>query len=428
MRYDNISPSLFTKNRKKLVSRTLSSSMIIIGSNYECIRNGDQFFPFRQSSDFFYLTGIDQEKSILILCPNNPIEQLREILFIIQPNERILTWQGKKLSKEEAANKSGIKNVKWTTEFDATINALMPTVTTAYFNVTENPSVPEHSANYDLDLKNEILKQHEQVLTENIASILTSLRLIKEPEEVEIIRKACHITKEAFSKVLQTIRPGQMEYQVEATITREFLWHGASGHAYHPIVASGQNACILHYNNNDMPCQSGDLLLLDFGAEYANYSSDCSRTIPVSGKYSKRQKQCYNAVLKVFKQAKELFVPGTTIDNINKTVGSLIEKELIDLGLLSMKEISKQNSETPLFLKYYMHGVSHFMGLDVHDVGNKSVVLEKGMVLTCEPGLYIKNENIGIRIENDILVDDYPIDLMNQIPLEADEIEEIMNS
>jgi len=254
------------------------------------------------------------------------------------------------------------------------------------------------------------------------------LRLIKEDTEIELMQKACDITGKAFQRVLKYMKSGKMEYEVEAEITHEYITNKANGHAYEPIVASGLNACTLHYVDNDKECRNGDLLLMDFGAEYANYAADCSRTIPVNGKFSDRQKDCYNAVLRVFKKAKKLFIPGNTIDNINKEVNQLIEKEMISLGLFTEEDVKNQDKEKPMYFKFLMHGVSHFIGLDVHDVGAKSTELKKGMILTCEPGLYIKEEGIGIRIENDILVDEIPIDLMKNIPVEVEEIEELMGN
>jgi Xaa-Pro aminopeptidase len=262
---------------------------------------------------------------------------------------------------------------------------------------------------------------------ERLNPMITEFRMCKEPEEIKMMQQACDITEKAFRRLLKSTRPGMMEYEVEAEITHEFISNGAGGHAYYPIVASGVNACVLHYVKNDQRLKNGDLILLDFGAEYGNYAADLTRTIPINGKFNKRQKDCYNAVLRVMKKATQLIVPGATIEKINKDVTKLMEAEMIGLGLFTAKDVKNQNADSPMYFKYYMHGNSHFLGLDVHDVGTRQMVLKPGMVLTCEPGLYIKEEEIGIRIENDILVNEKgPIDLMKNIPREVEEIEALM--
>lgn len=427
MRYHKINKELFVRNRTKLNKSLTTKALALVFANDEMPRNGDQTFPYRQNSDFFYLTGLEQEQSILCLCPDHPDKKLREIVFTIHPNTLLETWIGHKYTPDEIREITGIQTVKWLEDFESTLRDLMLTRESVYLNQNEYPKfeteVPSRDLRWARQLKNDYPAHDYQ----RLAPLLKSLRLVKEPEELELIKKAIHITAEAFQRVLQFTRPGVKEYEVEAEMTHEFIRRGASGHAYPPIVASGQNACTLHYTQNDQLCKEGDLMLLDFGAEYGNYAADCSRTIPVNGKFSPRQKACYEAVLRVQKAAIKHFVPGNTISRVNQAVNQLIEEELIGLGLFTREEVKHQSPEAPLFFNYYMHGTSHFMGLDVHDVGDKETVFQAGMVLSCEPGLYIKEEGIGIRIENDILVAEKPVDLMAAIPREAEEIENLMS-
>lgn len=426
MRYQAINPELFICNRNKLEKMLKPGALAIIQSNDEMPRNGDQCFPFRQHSDMFYLTGLDQEKTILTLFPNHPVAALREIAFIVKTNDHMVTWYGHKYSLEQAAEVSGIKTIKWLDEFEDVCRDLITRANLVYLNQNENPRFTTEVASVDLRFARKLRADYPLQHFERLAPLLTELRLVKEPEEIALIQKACNITGDAFHRVLKFLKPGVMEYEVEAEITHEFIRQGASGHAYPPIVASGADNCILHYNNNDKKCESGDLLLLDFGAEYANYAGDCSRTIPVNGKFTPRQREVYEAVLRILRKASHLLLPGTTIEKYHAEVCKMMEVELIRLGLFTQADVDAQDPENPLFFKYYMHGTSHFMGLDVHDVGSKQHPLQKGMVLSCEPGIYIAEEGFGIRLENDILVDDEPIDLMAHIPIEPDDIERLM--
>jgi Xaa-Pro aminopeptidase len=295
-----------------------------------------------------------------------------------------------------------------------------------YLNYNEYVKLSTNVVSRDLRFAKQIKENFPAHQYYRLAPIITDLRLVKEPEEIALVQKACDLTESAFKRVCKFIKPGVMEYEVEAEMTHEFIRNGASGHAYQPIIGSGKNGLVLHYTTNDHKCNDGDLLLMDFGAEYANYAADCTRTIPVNGKFTKRQKDCYNAVLRVQKKATKLFVPGNSPDMVNKTVNKLMEKEMIGLGLFTEEDVKQQDPDKPLYFKYLMHGVSHPIGLDVHDVGSKYTTFKKGMVLTLEPGLYIAEENIGIRIENDIMVDDEPVDLMKGIPREVEEIEGLM--
>lgn len=426
MKYNQLNSSLFEKNRKKLNKHLISNSLIIIHSNDQMPRNGDQYFSFRQNSDLFYLTGIDQEKTILTLCPNHPNKNLREILFIIESNEQIAVWEGYKYTKEEAQKTSGIKNIKYISEFNTILRDLAINAENIYLNLNENPKFKPDVDSADFRFMIDLQKDFPAHEIERLAPILKNLRLRKEPEEIQLMQDACAITNKAFERVLKSVKPGIEEYQVEAEIIHEFLWNKATDHAYPPIIASGKSACILHYVENNKTCNDGDLLLMDFGAEYANYAADCSRTIPVNGKFTDRQKECYEAVLRVMKKATSWLTPGTTINKINERVENLIQEEHIGLDLYTQEDVQNQDPAKPLVKKYYPHGTCHFIGLDVHDVGDRTTILEEGMVLTCEPGIYIPEENIGIRIENDILVGLKPFDLMQDIPREVDEIEKLM--
>lgn len=426
MRYQPIESTLFCRNRLNLEKKLKPNALAIIYSNDEMPRNGDQCFPFRQNSDMFYLTGLDQEKSILTLFPNHPDEHMREIAFIVETDDLMVTWYGHKYTLEQASKISGIKTIKWLSQYEGILRDFMSRAEYVYLNLDENAKftteVIPQNLRKALALKTDY-PIHNYV---RLAPYLTELRMSKGPEEVELLRKACNITGDAFTRVLSFVKPGVMEYEVEAEITHEYIRQGASGHSYAPIVASGVNNNILHYGENDKLCKDGDLLLLDFGAEYANYAGDCSRTIPVNGKFTARQRQVYEAVLRILRQATKMLVPGITLDTYHARVCKIMEEELIGLGLLSREEVDKPTTGKPAYFKYYMHNTSHFIGLDVHDVGTRQMPLRRGMVLSCEPGIYIVEEGFGIRLENDILVDNEPIDLMAHIPIEPDEIEALM--
>ena len=427
MRYKPISKSLFVKNRQNLISLMEQNSVALFNSADQYPRNGDQYFTFRQQSDLFYLTGIEQEQTVLLLAPGFFNESLQEALFILKPNKKLETWEGHKLTKSEASEMSGIQNVYWLEDFEVMLREVMLDSDYLYLNTNEYvkffTEVPERNLRLAIDLKEKYpLHQYKR-----IAPLMKQLRQIKSDLEVDLLREACKITDSAFHRVMKSIKPGMMEYEVESEMTAEFIRNGANGHGYAPIVASGKSACMLHYTDNDKMCNDGDLVLMDFGAEYANYTADMSRTIPVNGKFSERQKECYNAVLDVFKQARRMLVPGNTIDKVNKAVNKLMEKKMIELGLFTEDDVKNQDKENPLYLNYFMHGISHPLGLDVHDVGSKYEPFRPGMVVTCEPGLYIEEENMGIRIENDILITEgEPVDLMIDIPVETDEIEAAM--
>ncbi|NOX87327.1 MAG: aminopeptidase P family protein [Chlorobi bacterium] len=428
MRYHPVPPGLFIDNRKRLINKLPANSLVILHSNDQYPRNGDQFFSFRQQSDFFYTTGIDQEKSILILAPDCKNKKLKEALFLIETSEKIAIWEGHKYTKEEARKISGIENVYWLEEFETALKEVLADADTVFLNSNEYIKFFSEVPDRNLRFARKFKEEYPLHKTERLAPILAKLRMIKSEEEIELLKTACEITRKGFERVLRFVKPGKYEFEIQAEIDHEFTVNRANGHGYAPIVASGGSACVLHYVENNKICSDGELLLMDFGAEYANYSTDMSRTIPVNGKFTGRQKACYNAVLRVFKEAKKLYYPGNTINKLNEQVNKMMEKELIGLGLFTEEEVKKQDAEKPIFKKYFMHGTAHFLGLDVHDVGSKDEPFKPGMVLTCEPGIYIREENIGIRIENDILVtENGPVDLMENIPVEADDIERIMN-
>jgi len=426
MKQPKIPSSFFTGNRKCISDKLKNNSVAIIPSNDELNRNGDQDFPYRQNSDLFYLTGINQEKSILTLCPDHPDKNLREVLFTIEPNETMETWTGHKYTKKEIEEISGIKTIKWLNDFDSVLHDLVLSSKNIYINLNEYTKYQSNVDYIENRLATKLRGQYPAHYFHRLAPIITNQRITKQAEEIELLKKACSITDKAFNRVLKFVKAGVMEYEVEAEITHEFLKNGARGHAYQPIVGSGKNALTLHYIENSDECLDNELLLMDFGAEYGNYAADCTRTIPVNGKFTNRQKQCYEAVLRVQKKSIKLYTPGNTIDKVNKATWKMMEKEMIGLGLFTKEEIKSQDKDKPLYSKYLMHGIAHFIGLDVHDVGSKYTKFKKGMVLTCEPGIYIKEEKIGIRIENDIMVDATPYDLMQDIPREVVEIEKLM--
>jgi len=429
MKYLPIKNSLFTNNRKNFVSRTKPNSIAIFHASDEFPRSGDQAFMFKQNPDFFYLTGIDQEQSILVLYPDCPNKAYREVLFLRQTNEHIAIWEGHKYTKEEAREASGIESIFWLNEYDTILHSIINYSENIYINTNENDRYA-HTVPYRDYRMYEALKLKYPLHTyTRSAPILRDLRVIKSDIEIELTQKACDITRDAFVRVLKYTKPGVTEYEIEAEIIHEFIRQRATGHAYNPIIASGANAIVLHYNDNNQVCNKGDVILLDFGAEYGNYNADMTRSIPVSGRFTERQRQVYNAVLKVMREATKLIVAGTVWNEYQEEVGKIMTGELIDLGLLDRHDVEKQDKNAPLYKKYFMHGTSHHLGLDVHDYASRYKPFEAGNILTCEPGIYIAAEGLGIRLENNILITGTGnIDLMGSIPVEAEHIEEIMNS
>jgi Xaa-Pro aminopeptidase len=430
MRYQDINPALFISNRKQLAKALKSASLAVFNSNDTMPTNADGHLPFRQNNDLFYLTGVDQENSILVICPDFPDKKFREVLFVQETNEQIATWEGHKLTKEEARKLTGIETIMWSSEFNKLFRHMMTMggVENVYLNTNEHYRAEIKVDTRDARFIEWCQKHYPLHRYERIAPIISRLRSIKSKIEIDLMQVACDITDAAYRRVLRFVNPGVKEYEIEAEYAHEFLRNGSRGFAYTPIIASGANSCILHYIENDKVCKDGDILLLDVGAEYANYNADLTRSIPVNGKYTKRQKDVYNAVLRVQKAAIKMLRPGVLYFEFHKEIQKLIEKELMELKLISKTDIKNQNSERPAFQKYFMHGTSHMLGLDVHDVGNMHAKIQVGQVWTVEPGIYIKEEGIGIRIENNIVIGkDKNFDLMKNIPIEVEEIEELMN-
>jgi len=429
MKYLPVNEHLFTNNRKNFVSRIKPASIAIFNSNDEFPRSGDQSFVFKQNADFFYLTGIDQEQSILILFPDCPNSLYKEVLFLRQTNEHIAVWEGHKYTKEEARKTSGIEAIYWLNEFDAILHSIINYADNVYINTNENDRFAFSVPYRDLRVLDELRVKYPLHHYERSAPIMRDLRVIKSDIEVELTKKACAITRDAFIRTLKFVKPDVTEYEIEAEVTHEFLRQRATGHAYTPIIASGKNAIVLHYIENNQVCNDGDVILLDYGAEYANYNADMTRSIPVNGRFTKRQRDVYDAVLRVMREATKLIVAGAVWNDYHDEVGKIMTSELIGLGLLDKHDVEKQNPKMPAYKKYFMHGTSHHLGLDVHDFASRYKPFEVGNILTCEPGIYIPQEGLGIRIENNILITkDGNIDLMADIPVDADEIESIMNS
>lgn len=427
MKYAAIDPALFIENRKRFAASLKPNSIALFVSNDILPTNADGSIGFVQNSDLFYLTGVDQEETILLLYPDARTGSHKEILFVRETNETIATWEGAKLNQEEAFAVSGIKTVLWSNGFDAFLKTLIFQAEHIYLNSNEHTRRYIDTETAEMRFNKKIMAQYPLHKYERSAPVMHRLRAVKSKYEIDLIREACNITEKGFRRLLGFVKPGVMEYEIEAELIHEFIRNRSRGFAYGPIVASGPSACVLHYIENNRQCRAGDVILLDVAAEYANYASDLTRCLPVSGKFTKRQREVYDAVLRVMKAAKAMLVPGALIPEYQKAVGLLMEKELVGLGLLTMNDIKNQKPEWPAYKKYFMHGTSHFLGLDVHDVGDFNRRLEPGMVFTCEPGIYIPEEGLGIRLENDILVTDgAPVDLMASIPLEADEIEELM--
>ncbi len=427
MKYKKIDKTLFVENRKRFVAKMKPDSLAIFHSNDEMPRSADGNFPYRQNADLFYLSGIDQEETILVLFPDSPNPAYRETLFLKKTNEHIAVWEGHKYTMEEATEASGITSIFWVEEFEKTLPLLMNWTKNVYLNANEHDRYVHNVPYRDLRKAQEVRSRWPIHFYERSAPILSELRSIKSDAEVALMQTAMDITSKAFKRVMGFVKPGVNECEIEAEIFHEFLRNRATGVAYGSIIASGPSACVLHYVDNNQACKDGDVILMDFGAEYANYAADLTRCIPVNGKFTKRQKEVYNAVLNVMRYASSRLVAGNVIDTYHREVGECMEQELIKLKLLKAEDVKKQDPNQPLYKKYFMHGTSHFLGLDVHDVGNKFKPMKAGMVFTCEPGIYIPEEGLGIRLENDILLTEKGnIDLMKDIPIEADEIEDWM--
>ncbi|MFT5491159.1 MAG: Xaa-Pro aminopeptidase [Limisphaerales bacterium] len=426
MRHAPINSRLFIENRKQLVSRMEPKSLAVVNANDLLPTNADGTLIMHPNADLFYLSGIEQEESILLLAPNAFDEKMREILFVRQPSEHLKIWEGHKLNKAEASKISGIKQVKWLSEFDTVFRMLMCEAERVYLNSNEHKRAVIEVETRDARFVKECRERFPLHDYRRLARVLHEIRPVKSKHEIELIKKACGITRAGFLRVLDFVKPGVNETEVEAEFAHEFVRNGAR-FAYTPIIASGANSCVLHYLENDQPCRKGDVLLLDVASSYGNYNSDLTRTIPVKGKFTKRQKQVYKSVLRVITDMIKATTAGKLLRDWQKEAEAIVEEELLKLGLLKPRDIKRQDPDKPALKKYFMHGLGHPIGLDVHDVGFASAALAPGWVMTVEPGIYIPEEGFGIRLENDVLVtEDGAVDLMADIPMEPDEIEDLM--
>lgn len=429
MKYKQIDHTLFIKNRKNFAAQMKPNSLAVFNSNDIYPISADSTMPFQQHRDIFYLSGVDQEESILVLFPDCPKEAHREILFLKETNEHIAVWEGEKLTKSAALKTSGIKTVYWLQDMEKVMFEIMTQCETVYINTNEH-----YRASVETETREDRFTKwlKEKYPAHNVAKsnpILQRLRSVKDQIELDLLQEACNITEKGFRRILDFVKPGVWEYNIEAEFMHEFLNNRSKGFAYTPIVASGNNANVLHYIENNLECKSGDLILMDVGAEYANYSSDMTRTIPVSGKFTDRQRAVYNAVNHVKNKATKLLVPGTIWADYHVEVGKIMTSELLGLGLLDKADVQNEKADWPAYKKYFMHGTSHHIGLDTHDYGILTEPMQANMVFTVEPGIYIPDEGFGIRLEDDVVIQDKgePFNLMRNIPIEADEIEDLMN-
>lgn len=429
MKYQKINNGLFITNRKKFVTRMKKNSVAFFNSNDIYPVSADSTLPFEQHRDIFYLSGVDQEESVLMINPYDEDPRMREVLFLKETNAHIAVWEGPKLDKESAFETSGISTVYWLTEMESIIEKVMKKCDNLYINRNEHYRAKTETETREERFNKWIENKYsdKNILRSN--PILQHLRSIKEEIELELIQKACSITEKGFRRVLKFVKEGVWEYEIEAEFIHEFIRNRSKKFAYTPIIASGNNANILHYIENNAQCKKGELILMDVGAEYANYSSDMTRTIPVSGKYTTRQKNVYNAVLRVKNEATKMLIPGTDWKKYHVEVGKLMSSELLGLGLLDKSDIQSETKEKPAYKKYFMHGTSHHMGLDTHDYGLLEEPMVENMVFTVEPGIYLPKENFGVRLEDDVVIQKKgePINLMKNIPIEIEEIEDIMS-
>jgi Xaa-Pro aminopeptidase len=426
MRYRPIDPQLFCDHRASLAKLLLPNSLVVVNANDILPTNADGNLPLRANSDLFYLTGIDQEESILLLCPGAHEENQREILFLRETNELMATWEGHKLTKEEARKISGIKRIEWLSEFRPLFHRLMCECDHVYLNSNEHKRATIEVETRDARFIRDTQERYPLHDYQRLARLMHRLRVAKSDLEIDLLRQACAITKAGFIRACRFVQPGVTETEVEAEFAHEFIRRGGA-FAYAPIIASGKNACVLHYTQNDQQCRAGELLLLDVASSYANYNADLTRTIPVSGRFSRRQRQIYDAVLRVLRAASNAAVPGKLPRQWQKDAEALMQVELLALGLLKPSEVRKQDPEKPALKKFFMHGIGHPLGLDVHDVGLTTEPIQPGWVLTVEPGIYLPKEGFGIRLENNILVQEGGnVDLMADIPIEAEEIESLI--
>jgi len=429
MKYFPIDSNLFVKNRKKFMAEMKPKSIAIFNSNDIYPISADSTMPFEQARDIFYLSGADQEETILLLFPDAMDKKHREVLFVRETNDHIAVWEGEKLTKEQATAVSGIETIYWLTDFDKLFFDLMTEADTIYFNTNEHYRQAVETQTREDRFIEKCKKEYPAHQWAKSNPILQKIRGVKEPEEIALMQTACDITEKGFRRILEFVKPGVWEYEIEAEYLHEFVRNRSKGFAYTPIIASGANANVLHYVVNNQQVKDGDMILMDLAAEYANYSSDMTRTIPANGKFTDRQKQVYNAVLRVKDEATKMLVPGTLWAEYHKEVGKIMTSELLGLGLLDTADVQNENPDWPAYKKYFMHGTSHHIGLDTHDYGELKTPMKANMVFTVEPGIYIPKEGMGIRIEDDVVIQEKgePFNLMRNIPITVEEIEELMN-
>lgn len=427
VRHDPIDPRFFARNRQRLRGMLEPRSIVILHSNDICPTNADGVMAFRQNADLYYLTGVDQEETVLVMMPDAADPRQREILFVKETNDQIAIWEGQKLTKEQARERTGIERVEWSHGFQAMLHSLVPQADHVYLLTNEHLRAPVVVETRNDRFIRECRRRYPLHCYRRLAPLMQRLRATKDEAEIAMLRKACEITGAGFRRALGFIRPGVGEWEIEAELLHEFVRRGSRGFAYLPIIGSGARNCVLHYIENDRTCSAGELVLLDVAAEYGGWNADLTRTVPVGGRFSPRQRQVYDAVLRVFRGCNELLRPGNTPLEYQKQVTALVEAELVGLGLIGAKEAREQGDDKPLVRKYFMHGASHHLGLDVHDVAPPHAPFAEGMVFTIEPGIYLREEGFGVRLENDFLIGkDRNIDLMEAIPIEADEIEQLM--
>jgi Xaa-Pro aminopeptidase len=426
MHHETVDSTFLVENRRRLAEMILPNSLAAVNANDVLPTNADGSLRLVPNSDLFYLSGIDQEQSILLIYPQADDEKQREILFLREQNPELETWEGHKLTKEEARTATGIQNVQWLSEFPRLFHRLMCECEHVYLNTNEHKRAVVEVETREARFVAETLRKYPLHDYQRLARVMHRLRVVKREGEIEFIRQAARITRQGFQRVLKKVKPGVTEAEVEAEFAHEFIRNRAR-FAYSPIIASGQNACVLHYITNLGTCRRGDLLLLDVAANYANYNADMTRTIPVSGTFSRRQKQVYRAVLRALRACTAGLTPGKRWKEWQKEAEQILEQECVDLGLLTPAEIRKQNPDQPAFKKFFMHGVGHPLGLDVHDVGLVTEPMRAGWVMTVEPAIYIREEGLAVRLENDVLMtENGPVDLMADIPIEPEEIEQAM--
>lgn len=429
MKYPRLNKQLFIENRKRFVAQMEPNSIAIFHSNYQYSWNGDAMYKFKQNSDIFWMCGIDQEDSVLVLYPDCPISEYRECLFLVETNEKIAVWDGYKYSKEDATATSGVPHIYWNDNYMQKLRQVINMAQNVYLPLNENDRANPASPMKQLDFAKEMQAMYPLHTYKRAGVILQRLRSVKSEFELEVMREAVNISKKGLLRILKSTKPGMGEYEIEAELAHEFLSNRANGFSFEPIVASGKNACTLHYIENKGMVADGDLILVDCGVDYANYASDMTRCLPANGTFSKRQAEVYNATLRVMKEARKKLVPGTMLMEYQKEVEDIMTEELIGLGLLTAEDVKNQDPSWPAVKQYFMHGTSHFLGVDVHDSGMRYEPMQTGMVFSCEPGIYIPEEGIGVRIENQVLItENGPVDMMDAVgmPIEVEEIEALM--